>query len=163
MKKIIVTLFALSAVLVSTAMSQDSTGASDLLVNVGTVELLALPHAEHVGTYVYGGVARPIVVGESVTLLPSLSVEWSPELGHWGLVAAATVDVLVSQTVGLDAQVLLVHDQPAWQFGEAAFFAGPGVGISLYLGAITLSPSVNAFYGLSDGSWSLVPVFNVSW
>lgn len=162
MKKAIV-LFTLVVVFSATTMGQDSTSVSSILVNVGTVELLTMPHLEHIGTYVYVGISWPIPISKVTTLLPGLSVEFSPELGNWGVVAAVAVDVMVSRSVGLDAQLLVVHDQPALRFNQVMFFIGPGVGVSLYLGSIVVSPSVNTFYGLSDGSWSLAPSINVSW
>lgn len=161
MKKTIIVIIVLCVVIYNAAVAQDST--HNILTCVGTVETLSLPQSTHIGLYLYGGVATTVAISQTVTLLPSMSVEWSPELGRWGFVATGTMDALVSKTLGLDVQILLVHDQPAWQFGEAMFYAGPGAGLSIYFGSSTISPSVNVLYGLSDGSWSLTPALNVSW
>ena len=97
-----------------------------------------------------------------VTLIPSLSVEVAPENWHWGLVAILTADLALTEKLGLDFDVALIHDQPGFKGLEAVFYIGGGTGVSFFLGKWTLSPFVNFFTAFGAGGFSIVPGFNAA-
>ncbi len=135
--------------------------AADPAVNVGVLEIAALPGAQHLGVYPY--LAASIVFANDVAvLIPSLGIECSPELGAWGLVGAFTADFPVGKIVGIDLVLTLVHDQLGLEFDDAAFYLGLGAGASFLWDEWTLSPSVSVFRGLNVDGWSLVPAFNLA-
>lgn len=146
----------------TTGFAQDSM-ASNIYINLGAVEVVTLPQVAHVGLYLYAGLSRPVELSSGSLVIPSLSIEWSPELARWGFVVACALDIPISETIGIDIQGTLLHDQESWRFSKAVYYVGPGAGVSFYIGSVTLSPSVNAFYGLNDDSWSLAPAINISW
>jgi len=159
MKRIIASIWIVFG-LTNNASAQDTTN-SGLMSNIGVVEVASLPSSQHIGFYLYAGISKQINTN-NITFIPSLSLELSPEIKCWGLVASITADVQVSDLLGIDAQIMLVHDQPAWHFDQATFSAGPGIGFSLYLGSITISPNLSALYGLNSSGWVLVPACNIS-
>jgi hypothetical protein len=136
--------------------------AFDVTVGAGATELLALDPLQHVAVYPAVGVSL-VQPFEHVTLIPSLSVEYAPETGYWGLVLALVADFPVSDRVGLDVNVTLLHDQPGAKFSEAGYYIGAGVGCSVFLGKWTVSPLVDVFRGLNVPGWSLVPGVNVAY
>jgi hypothetical protein len=135
--------------------------ASDVSLNAGVVDLVSTD-AKHVGAYPYLG-ASLIVPTEHVTLVPTLGIEWSPELGGWGLTAALVVDIPVAKRLGLDIIASLVHDQPGDEWSSAAFYAGLGLGVSVFREQWTVSPSVSVLRGLDVEGWTLAPAVNVSY
>jgi hypothetical protein len=133
--------------------------AGDLVVNAGMLEVASIA-PEHVGAYPY--VALSLVVPtEHVTWIPSLGLEWAPELGAWGVVGSLTADFPVSTGLGIDAIVSIVHDQVGGAFRESTFYAGLGAGVSVFLGRWTISPSVSLFRGLNADAWTVGPALNV--
>jgi hypothetical protein len=134
--------------------------ASDLAVGVGIVEAVA-PTPEHLG--VYSCVAVSLVVPAArVTFVPTIGVEWSPELGAWGFSSGLVMDVPVAKWLGVDVIASLVHDQAGAAWSEATFYAGIGAGVSMFHGAWALSPSLSAFHGINVNSWTLAPGLSVS-
>lgn len=113
-------------------------------------------------SYPYVGVSLAIPVG-GFLLIPSLSVEWSPELGAWGLVAVVTLDVPLRDGFGLDLSVNFVHDQVELHWRDAAFFAGAGLGISWSSAAWTISPFMTVLHGLNVPGWYVTPGITVSY
>jgi hypothetical protein len=135
--------------------------ASDPSLSVGMVEVVA-PTGGHVGAY--PNVALSIVVPhEHVALIPTLGVEWSPELGAWGFTGAFVVDVPVAKRVGIDVIATVIHDQAGMAVADSAFYAGVGGGVSLFHDAWTLSPSVSLLRGLNVNGWTLAPALNLSY
>ncbi|MFH1098478.1 MAG: hypothetical protein V1723_00925 [Candidatus Uhrbacteria bacterium] len=137
-----------------------------LAANVGALEVLALNPLGHVGVYPYVGASMAVPVADGLTVIPSVSIEYSPELGNWGLVGVVTADYALNGTIGVDVLAAFVHDQHGAAFNEAAFFTGPGIGTTVFIGRWTVSPSISAFYGLNGaaaGTWSAAPALNVGY
>ena len=138
--------------------------ALDVALNAGAIEVVGLKPSpvKHVAVYPSVGVSlvKPL---EHLTLIPGLAVEAAPELGAWGLVASLVADFAVSDRLGLDLDVTVLHDQVGGDVRGAAFLAGGGVGCSLFFGKLTVSPFVNLFVGLNVEGLSLVPGVNVAW
>ena len=137
--------------------------AGALAANLGAIEVLdpSGGHVSHLGFYPYIGVSM-IVPGPRITFIPALSVEWSPDAGRWGFVAAGTGDLALSPRLGFDINVSLIHDQAGAGFGDAIFLIGGGPGVSIFLGRYTLSPYVSVFKGLNVSGWSVVPGLNAA-
>lgn len=135
--------------------------AADLGLNVGAIEVLALPGPVHAGVYPALGVSLAFAT-EHVVWIPSLSLEWSPEFGRGGLVASVVADFPLSSQLGLDVSLTLIHDQPGFEVRRSDLFLGLGGGCSVFLGKWTLSPFVGLFYGLTTPGWSVVPGLNLA-
>jgi hypothetical protein len=134
--------------------------ASDPSLNVGMVDVVATG-GENIGAYPYVAVSL-VVPKDRVTLIPTIGVEWSPELGAWGIAGGLVVDVPVAKRVGVDVIATLIHDQPGASFANAAFYGGLGGGVSVFCDEWTLSPSISLLRGLNVNSWTLAPALNVS-
>jgi hypothetical protein len=150
------------AALVLVLLGSVPASAADLAVNAGVLEVVTLPEPAHGGFYPSVGVSLVFPLGP-VTLIPSLALEWAFELGRGGLVLGFTADFPLGPRLGFDLNVTLLHDQPGLDIARSAFFLGAGPGLSIFLGAWTISPFVSAFAGLSAGGWSLAPGVNVAW
>lgn len=135
--------------------------AYDFAVDAGAVEVIVLPGRSHYGLYPYLGVSLAFPLPR-VTLIPALSVEAAPESGRWGFVASLVADFAVHARLGLDVDVVVLHDQPRGDFAAAEFLVGAGGGLSIFLGRWTVSPYVNAFRDLSVAGWALVPGVNLA-
>jgi hypothetical protein len=147
------------AVSISTAAS--SAAAADLAANAGVFELVALDGPEHVGVYTY--VAGSLVVPtDAVTIVPGLGIEWSPDLGAWGFFSSLVADFPVGESLGVDAILLVIHDQLGDDFAGAAFYAGLGGGVSWILGRWAVSPSLVVYHGLDVDGWTGSLGVNVS-
>lgn len=130
--------------------------AVDVAITVGVSETLVMPKTEHGGLYPAVGLAWIVPAGP-VTLSPGIAVEWSPEFARDGLVLSLFADKAVSERIGIDLGVSLMHDQPEFRLAESGFYAGAAAGFSVFLGPWTLSPSVGAFLGLNQPGWALLP------
>lgn len=150
-----------TALLALVLLAAPTAHAVDFGLNVGALEVVLLPPA-HGGFYPYVGgfVAVPVV--EKVTFLASLSVEWSFDQQRGGLVLVLTCDYALSERVGLDLNVALIHDQPGLRFLESQFFLGAGPGVTFFFGKWAVSPFVSFFGGLSAPGLSVVPGVNVA-
>lgn len=135
--------------------------AYDLAVNVGAVEVVAVPERQHLGFYPYLGLSLVLPL-RRVTLVPELAVEAAAESGHWGFVLSLVADFPVHARVGLDLDVTVLHDQLRGDFGAAEILVGAGVGFSIFVGRWTLSPYLNLFRDLSVPGWALVPGVNLA-
>jgi hypothetical protein len=136
--------------------------AADVAVNAGALEVVVLPGPVHGGLYPYLGLSAAFPL-KGVTLIPSLSVEVAPENWHWGLVAILTADFALSEKLGLDVNVALIHDQPGFRWLESVFYVGGGAGVSFFLGKWTVSPFVNVFATFGASGASVVPGVNVAY
>ncbi len=135
--------------------------AVDFGLNVGALEVVLLPPA-HGGFYPYVGAFVAVPVVGALTFLASLSIEWSFDQQHGGLVLVLTADYQLTSFFGVDLNVALIHDQPGVRFAESQFFLGAGPGVTFFIGKWTLSPFVNFFGGLSTPGASIVPGLNVA-
>lgn len=144
------------------AVAPASALAADVALNAGVLEVAGLPGPVHVGLYPNVAVSVAVPAGP-VTLIPSLGVEWAPELGRGGFVAVVTADLALNTRVGLDVELALIQDMPGLAFAKSDLFAGGGVGCSLFFGRLTVSPFVAFFLGLVTPGLSLVPGVNVAW
>lgn len=151
----------LRGVVVGAALVATGAQAADFSVNAGVLEVVLVPGPVHGGLYPYLGGAVAFPTGR-VTYLASLSVEWSFEQGRGGLVLVGTADVPLSDRVGFDLNVALIHDQPGLDFSKALLFLGGGPGLSFFLGQWTVSPYLSVFGGLTEPGASVVPGVNVA-
>jgi hypothetical protein len=135
--------------------------AVDVALNAGALEVVLLPPA-HGGFYPYLGVSLTVAPVERFSLTTSLSFEWCFEFGRGGLVLGVAGDYLVAEHVGIDLNVVLIHDQAGLDFATSELFLGVGPGVSFFLGRWIISPSVGLFGGLRTPGWSLVPALNVA-
>jgi len=135
--------------------------AGSLAVNVGAIEVVGVPDGTHLGVYPSVG-ASLVLPGDDVTLIPGLSIEWSPDQARWGFVASGTADIALTPRLGFDINVSLIHDQAGSGFGDSIFLVGAGPGVSIFAGRYTFSPYVSLFKGLNVSGWSLVPGFNAA-
>ncbi len=147
---------------VAAALSATSARAAELSVNAGALEVVLVPGPAHGGLYPYLGGAVAFNTG-AVTYLASLSLEWSFDQGRGGLVLVGTADVRLSELLGFDLNLALIHDQPGLDFGKALFFLGGGPGLSFFLERWTVSPYLSVFGGLTEPGASVVPGVNVAW
>jgi hypothetical protein len=153
----------LVAAVIAAVIAASAAGASaaDFALSAGALELVSPSAPHHLG--VYGYVAASVVVpSEHVTLVSSVGIEGSPELGAWGLIVGIVADFPVSDHVGVDAIATFVHDQIGERWNEAAFYAGAGAGVSFFVDRWTISPSVVALGGLNVGGWTLAPGINLA-
>jgi len=140
--------------------------AGALVANIGATEVVGVPDATHLGIYPYLGASLVIPgPGKDVTLIPGLSIEWSPDQSRWGFVANGTADFALTPRVGVDLNVTLLHDQAGTDFGDSIFLLGAGPGVSIFAGRYSLSAYVSLFKGLNISGWSLSPGINaaMSW
>ena len=135
--------------------------AGSLAANLGVIEVVGEPGTEHLGVYPYVG-ASLVIPGKDVTLIPALSIEWSPDQSRWGFVASGTADIALTPRVGFDINVSLIHDQSGAEFGDAIFLLGGGPGLSIFAGRYTVSPYVSVFKGLNASGWAIVPGINAA-
>lgn len=131
-------------------------------LNVGALEAMGTD-GTHYGVYPNAGVGTAVAVAEKTTLVPAAGIEWSPEFGRWGFWAALTLDYALGESVGLDFGIGGAHDQSGLDWGDALFFAGGGPGFSVFLGDWTVSPFVNLWANLADGSLAVIPGANVAY
>lgn len=135
--------------------------AGSLAGNLGAIEVVGVPDGTHLGVYPYAG-ASLVIPGKDVTLIPGLSIEWSPDESRWGFVATGTADIALTPRLGFDINVSLIHDQAGTSFGDALFFLGAGPGVSIFVGRYTFSPYISLFKGLNVSGWALVPGCNAA-
>jgi hypothetical protein len=129
-------------------------------INVGFIEVVALPTPAHVGLYPY--VAGSMIwLFDWFTVVPSLGVEWSPQLRRWGLVGGVGMNFALTERFSVDVNVKMIHDQTGNDWNNADFLLGGGAGVSFYLRDVAVSPYLNLFRGLTRSSWSLVPGLNL--
>src|SRR4051812_27371843 len=133
--------------------------AGTFAANIGAIEVVGVPDPVHLGVYPYVGVSL-VLPTERVTVIPALSIEWSPDQSRWGFVATGTADLALSPHVGLDLNVSAIHDQHGTAFGDAIFLVGAGPGISVFAGRYTISPYVSVFKVVNGSGWSIVPGVN---
>jgi len=135
--------------------------AGSLAANLGAIEVVGVPDGTHLGVYPYIG-GSYVIPGDDVTMIPGLSIEWSPDQSRWGFVATGTGDIALSPRVGFDINVAVIHDQSGASFGDADFFIGAGPGLSIFIDRYTVSPYVSVFKGITVSGWSIVPGVNAS-
>ena len=135
--------------------------AEDVAVAAGVAEVLTEPGHEHVGVYPYAAVGVVFPAGPWF-VIPSLGVEYSPEVGRWGLFGAVTLDVPVSRRVGVDFIGTLSHDQPGAHWDEAELAVGAGLGLSIATQYAVLAPSLCVYRAVAKNEWSLVPGLNAA-
>ncbi len=135
--------------------------AYDVAVDVGAVEVVAIPDRQHLGFYPYLGLSLVFPFAR-VTLIPQLAVEAAADVGRWGFVGSLVADFAVQARLGLDVDVTILHDQPGGDFGAAEFLVGAGAGFSIFAGRWTISPYVNVFGDLSVPGWAVVPGINLA-
>ena len=135
--------------------------AGSLAANLGVIEVVGEPGTEHLGVYPYVG-ASYVIPGKDVTLIPGLSIEWSPDQSRWGFVASGTADIALTPRVGFDINVSVIHDQSGAEFGDAIFLVGGGPGLSIVAGRYTVSPYVSVFKGINASGWAIVPGVNAA-
>jgi len=135
--------------------------AADVALNASVIEVAGLPGPTHVA--LYPGVALSLAIEVPYfLLLPSLGVEWAPEISSGGLVAMLVADHSVTNWLGVDLCAMVTQDQPGWRVKDSVFYLGAGPGLSFIFGSWVASTSVLASYGLRDRTWSLVPGVNVA-
>jgi hypothetical protein len=134
--------------------------AMDVALNLGFIEAVAAPGGAHIGAYPSVGVSLAFPL-KHVTLIPSLSVEVA-ETGHWGFVGSFVTDFPVTDWLGLDLDVTLIHDQPGGDFDHAELLVGAGLGCSFFFGKNALSPFVNVFRDVTVSGWAIVPGLNLA-
>jgi hypothetical protein len=131
-------------------------------VNASVIEVRALPGGTHVGTYPGVGVSAAFSF-DRLTVIPQLGVEYDFANKRAGFVPLVTLDYsIIPDRVGLDLGLILIHDQDRLDFSTSQFYAGPGIGFSVFLGRFTVSPFCNLFRGLNTHDWSLVPGLNLA-
>ena len=135
--------------------------AGSLAANLGVIEVVGEPGTTHLGVYPYVG-ASYVIPGKDVTLIPGLSIEWSPDQARWGFVASGTGDIALSSRLGFDINVSLIHDQSGAELGDAIFLLGGGPGLSIFVGRYTVSPYVSVFKGINVSGWAIVPGVNAA-
>lgn len=148
----------LATVVISPATSM----AYDIGANVGVIHVRSLPDGATVGTYPYVAASLAIPMPR-VTLLPSLGIEWAPDVNRWGFVGSLVADYRLNEAIGLDLSMTLIHDQDTAKFSDAILLLGGGFGISFFVKQWTFSPSVSFFHGLNVAGWSLVPGLNMAY
>lgn len=134
--------------------------AVDFGVQVGALEVVLLPPA-HGGFYPYVGGFVAVPLGKGFSFVGSLSVEWSFDQGHGGLVVVTTLDWALNERVGFDLNVALIQDMPGVRVAESLFFLGAGPGVTVFIGKWAVSPFVNFFGTLNGPGASIVPGLNV--
>jgi hypothetical protein len=152
---------AVLAVLASVAWPRRA-GAVDVALDVGAIEVIGTSHGNHYGVYPYVGVSLVAPAGP-ITLLPTVSVEWSPEFDRWGFVGALIGDYALTDRLGVDGMLVLLHDQAGTDWDEAAFYLGVGAGVSVFVGKLTISPSLGLYRALDVDAWTFVPGLNAAW
>ncbi len=133
-------------------------------VFIGALEVIGVSDGvEHFGVYPTFGLGLLVPLWGPWSLIPSLGLEFCPELGNWGGTFVLTLDRLIHQgkrlIVTLDPYLALIHD--AVPDGEGGFshdvYAGAGLGPGFTSGKITLSPSLAVLVHLKTGDVVLSP------
>jgi hypothetical protein len=138
-------------------------GDPSVAVNVGVIEVRALPGGGHVGTYLNAALSLAFPAGRW-TVIPGLGYEYDFAHDRGGFVPTLTFDyAVVPDRFGLDVGAVLIHDMDHFNFSTSQFYLGGGLGFSVFLGRFTVSPFCNLFRGLDTHDWSLVPGINLAW
>lgn len=92
------------------------------------------------------------------TLSPGLCVEFALDgFGYWGIFPSVTLDIPLTDSVGLDLIAFAWSDHDGGDLANAAYYGGGGLGVSYFLDDhLTASVSFNAFAGLNDAALGLV-------
>ncbi|GEM_PF-4238123 len=119
----------------------------------GIIEVRNAPSPSHAATYVNGGGFAVVPVGP-VSLIPGLAIEYSTDIGSWGVVASGVCDISLGKLpFGLDVVALLLHDQLGSDFANAALYLGVGGGGTWFVDEkLTLSLAWNYYRGLNDAA-----------
>jgi hypothetical protein len=137
--------------------------ADDAWLNLGASEVLVIPDVAHYAVYGYVAVTLPFDMHwHGVYLIPGLGFELAPEVGHGGLVGYLTAERSLSASVAGDLILTVTHDQPGLAFEEATFAVGVGLGVSIALGSVVLSPSTSVYRSIDAPAWSLAPTLNLA-
>lgn len=145
------------------AMSTKISFAQNFAGNIGVLETVGIPDGTHLGVYLFSTASLVIPVNDKVSLIPNLGAEWAPEFDRWGFIGILVADYTISQRVGLDLNLIFVHDQFKGKWNEALYFFGFGPGFSIFLDKWTISPSVNFYRGLNVSGWCVDPTINISY
>jgi hypothetical protein len=132
-------------------------------INLGASEILLLPDVEHYAVYGYVAVTLPInVEWQELYVIPGLGFEIAPEVERGGFTGYLTLERALSPRVAGDLLLVVVHDQERLDGDSAVFSFGVGLGVSIALGELSLSPSISAYRPFDASDWSLAPTMNVS-
>ena len=137
--------------------------AADAWLNLGASEVRTLPGGEHYGVYAYVAVTFPFDVhAQELYLIPGFGFELTPEHERGGLVGYLTLERVLSARVAGDLILTLVHDQHRLDWDDAVFSLGVGLGVSVTVGKLVLSPSCSVYRTIGSPDWSVAPVLNVA-
>ncbi len=137
--------------------------ADDAWINLGVSEIVVIPDPQHYAIYGYVAITLPVALEwQQLYLIPGLGFEYAPEVERGGLVGYLTLERSLSEKVAGDFVVTLAHDQPGLSLDEAVYSLGVGLGVSITLGSVVLSPSLSVYRVVDAPSWSLAPTLNLS-
>jgi len=121
-------------------------------VAVGGIEALNAPPAttSHAAAYVNGGGFVLFAPTDRLSVAPGLALEYSPDVGSWGVVGSFVADFPISGTsFGVDVVALVLHDQLGGDIAHASLYLGAGVGGSWFVNDHwTLSLAWNHYLGV---------------
>lgn len=116
-----------------------------------------------IGEYVYFGPSAlfPLTKSGSLSLLPQLTLEVSPEWGNWGFVFTPTLEWTPSSKVGIDLVPSVIQDTKG---GATSLILAAGPGATyLFENGMTASVAVQAAYVVSGGvPVTLNPILQVA-
>lgn len=104
----------------------------------------------NLGDYGSFGAYRSSTVGP-LTISPAIMAEYAPKTKFWGIMAGANADYPVGKRCGLDFMVWVWNDLVGTDFENAAYYAGGGPGLSIFLGQWTIQPYLNFYRGFHGG------------
>jgi hypothetical protein len=136
--------------------------AGDVWLGLGVSEVATIPDVEHAGVYAFGCVTLPLEAGP-VWIIPGLGAEYSPDLERGGATASLTVERtgVIGENVAADLIASFIHDQGG-SWSGATFSYGLGVGASITIGSIVVSPALYAYRTIDYDGWTAAPTLTVS-
>lgn len=136
--------------------------AGDVWLGFGVSEVATVPDLEHAGVYLFSCVTLPLEAGP-VWIIPGVGAEYSPDLERGGATASLTVERagVIGDNVAADLILSFIHDQGS-SWSGATFSYGLGVGLSITLGSLALSPSLYAYRTIDYDGWTAAPTLTLS-
>ena len=131
-------------------------------LGLGLGEYMNLPGPPlHAGVYASMGLWAAFEL-KKVTLIPQVAIEVAPETNQWGFIPTLTADFPVHKRLGLDVVAMMMHNQTDSDWAHAEVLLGGGPGISVFLGAWTLSPNALFLYNFMSGGLAFFPGVGLS-
>lgn len=138
-------------------------------LNLGAFGVFLLPSGDPALGYGTAGISLlvPAPFHERISFIPAAGIEIAPRAGNWGLYGSVTTDYLLTDRLGLDLTVTVIHDWDPLLMesrgrGHTGYLAvGPGLSVLLKTG-VAVSPYLAVSANLEGLGWGLNPGLNLA-